>query len=175
MILNRKNNKHDINQEHVINEVIKALKNLIFVVDKENQSLRIGKVSALKNIIEEKVTALQAFTNSQNIIENFLRQDGTFKQESSSMNKLQKLLAELSVVNRENDVLIRSNLEVSNILVEMYKENKTDVALFLLLSLLSVCPLVYVCSNRDLLPSFTMVLTGTRSRTSKPLTTKSTL
>lgn len=126
MILNRKNNKHDINQEHVINEVIKALKNLIFVVDKENQSLRIGKVSALKNIIEEKVTALQAFTNSQNIIENFLRQDGTFKQESSSMNKLQKLLAELSVVNRENDVLIRSNLEVSNILVEMYKENKTD-------------------------------------------------
>ncbi|RUP42026.1 MAG: hypothetical protein EKK63_03015 [Acinetobacter sp.] len=125
MILNRKNSKNDSNQEHVINEVIKALKNLIVVVDKENQSLRMGKVSAIKNIIEEKVAALQDFTNSQNIIENFLRQGGTFNQESSLIKKLQNLFAELSVVNRENDVLIRSNLEVSNILVEMYKENKT--------------------------------------------------
>lgn len=119
-------NKNNISQEQVIAEVTKTLRNLIIVVEKENQSLRVGKVSEIKNIIDEKVAALQAFTNSQASIDSFVRSAGSFNQQSSSVVKLVKLFNDLDVINNENDVLIRTNLEVSNQLVEMYKENKTD-------------------------------------------------
>ena len=88
----------------------------------ENGLLKIGKVSAIAVVVEEKVASLKKFNDAQIDIENYARQGGEFDAGTPAMLKLKELFTKLDELNRDNEVFIRSNLEVSEKIVEMFKE-----------------------------------------------------
>lgn len=114
-----------LTQNAVISAVTKSLKELLVIIEKENGLLEIGKVSAIAVVVEEKVAALKKFNDAQIDVENYARQGGEFDASTSAMNKLKELFAKLNELNKDNEVLIRSNLEVSEKIVDMYKDSKT--------------------------------------------------
>jgi flagellar biosynthesis/type III secretory pathway chaperone len=118
-----------LTQGGVISVITKSLKELLVIIEKENELLKIGKVSAIAAVIEEKVASLKKFNNAQINIENYARQGGEFDAETPVMLSLKGLFAKLDELNRDNEVLIKSNLEVSEKIVEMYKNNKTQETL----------------------------------------------
>ncbi len=119
----------EISQNTVISSMTQALKNLIAIIEKENSFLKDGKVSAIGDVAEEKITALQKFNNTQELAEDYVRMGGKFDKNATSMTKLQELLSQLNKLNYDNDVLIKANLEVSNTLVEIFKDIKTKETL----------------------------------------------
>ncbi len=119
----------EISQNTVINSMTQALKNLITVIEKENSFLKNGTVSAIGDVAEEKISALQKFNNTQELAEDYVRMGGKFDKNATSMTKLQELLSQLNKLNYDNDVLIKANLEVSNTLVEIFKDIKTKETL----------------------------------------------
>ena len=120
---------NNLNVTTVINNITKALKNLLLIIKKENEHLKQGKLSGIGLIIENKVDAIQKFNESQLDLENYIRAEGQFDQEADYMVKLGSMLKELNKLNHDNEVLIISNLEVSSKLVEMYKDRKTQETL----------------------------------------------
>lgn len=119
----------EISQNAVINSMTQSLKNLIAVIEKENSFLKSGTVSAIGEIAEEKIFALQKFNDSQELAEDYVKRGGKFDKSATSMTKLQELLSQLNKLNYDNDVLIKANLEVSNTLVEIFKDIKTKETL----------------------------------------------
>jgi flagellar biosynthesis/type III secretory pathway chaperone len=110
-----------LTQSGVISAITKSLKELLVVIEKENGLLKIGKVSAIAVVVEEKVASLKKFNDAQIDIETYARQWGQFDADTPVMVKLKELFAKLDELNRDNEVFIRSNLEVSEKIVEMYK------------------------------------------------------
>jgi flagellar biosynthesis/type III secretory pathway chaperone len=119
----------EISQNTVINSMTQALKNLIAVIEKENSFLKDGKVSAIRDVAEEKISALQKFNGTQELAEDYVKMGGKFDKNAASITKLQELLLQLNKLNYDNDVLIKANLEVSNTLVEIFKDMKTKETL----------------------------------------------
>ena len=118
-----------LTQAGVISAITKSLKELLVVIEKENGLLKIGKVSAIAVVVEEKVASLKKFNDAQIDIENYARQGGQFDAGTPAMLKLKELFTKLDELNRDNEVFIRSNLEVSEKIVEMYKDSKTQATL----------------------------------------------
>ena len=113
----------------IVSKLTKTLKELVEVIKKENELLKIGKVSAIPEVVEEKTVAIKKFNDVQTDVEDFVRQDGKFDKTSSAMIKLKALFDEMNSLNKQNEVLIISNLEVSDKIIEMYKSNKTQETL----------------------------------------------
>lgn len=122
-------NSKEISQSTVISSMTQALRNLIAVIEKENTFLKNGTVSAIGDVAEEKISALQKFNDTQELAEDYVRMGGKFDKNSASMAKLRELLSQLNKLNYDNDVLIKANLEVSNTLVEIFKDIKTKETL----------------------------------------------
>ncbi len=119
----------EISQSTVISSMTQALKNLIAVIEKENAFLKSGTVSAIGDVAEEKISALQKFNDTQELAEDYVKMGGKFDKNAAPMAKLQELLSQLNKLNYDNDVLIKANLEVSNTLVEIFKDIKTKETL----------------------------------------------
>lgn len=119
----------EISQSTVISSMTQALRNLIAVIEKENAFLKNGTVSAIGDVAEEKISALQKFNNTQELAEDYVKMGRKFDKNAASMAKLQELLSQLNKLNYDNDVLIKANLEVSNTLVEIFKDMKTKETL----------------------------------------------
>ncbi len=118
-----------MSQSAVVSNITKAIKDLIAVIEKENVLLKIGQVSAIGVVIEEKVDALHKFNEAQFVVEEYSRSGERFDPDSAPMVKLRDLFGILNKLNRDNDVLIRSNLEISNKIVEIYKESRAQETL----------------------------------------------
>ena len=118
-----------MSQSAVVSNITKATKDLIAVIEKENALLEAGEVSAIEIIVEEKVDALHKFNEAQFAVEEYVRTGQKFDRDSLPMVKLKDLFSILNGLNRDNDILIRSNLEVSNKIVEIYKESRTQETL----------------------------------------------
>ena len=124
------NNENKVmSQAVVISHITKARKDLIAVIEKENGLLKVGQVSAIDAIVEEKVDALHKFNEAQYSVEEYARSGQKFDRNSAPMVKLKELFGVLNDMNRNSDVLIRSNLEVSNKIIEIYKESRTQETL----------------------------------------------
>ena len=128
MFSNIKNRLSKSSDNIVIIKIIKALKKLIDVFEKENIALKQGQVSDINIVIEEKILAIEEFTTAQIDIEGFLQKGGIFNKESVIMKKLEQLFIKLDQVRAQNEILVRSNLEVSNIITQIYKDNKMKEA-----------------------------------------------
>lgn len=122
-------NNKTLTESSIISNLTKTLKELIEVIKKENELLKIGKVSAIHDVVEEKTCALKKFNDTQIDVEDFVKQGGKFDRSSAAMTKLKGLFDEMNTLNKKNEVLIRSNLEVSDKIVEMYKASKTQETL----------------------------------------------
>lgn len=125
-MLNSKNNSNNLSQSAVVSKITKSLKDLVAILDKENAALKNGQISNIDMVVEQKVDAISKFNDAQHDIEDFVKAGGEFDQNSSSMKKLKELFSKLDIAKRDNEILIRSNLEVSDQMIEMYKENKTQ-------------------------------------------------
>ncbi len=125
-MLNSKNNSNNLSQSAVVSKITKSLKDLVAILDKENDTLKNGQISNIDMVVEQKVDAISKFNDAQHDIEDFVKVGGEFDQNSSSMKKLKELFSKLDIAKRDNEILIRSNLEVSDQMIEMYKENKTQ-------------------------------------------------
>ena len=118
-----------MSQSAVVSNITKATKNLIAVIEKENALLELGEVSAIEIIVEEKVDALHKFNEAQFVVEEYVRTGQKFDRDSLPMVKLKDLFSALNGLNRDNDILIRSNLEVSNKIIEIYNKSRTQETL----------------------------------------------
>jgi flagellar biosynthesis/type III secretory pathway chaperone len=125
-MLGNKNQNSSLNQRSVVNGITKALKDLIAVIEKENASLKVGKISDIGMVVELKVEAISKFNEAEYDVEDYVKAGGQFDQNSSSMKKVKELFSKLDVVKKDNEIFIRSNLEVSDQMIEMYKEHKTQ-------------------------------------------------
>lgn len=123
------NENKAVSQSVVVSNITKALKDLIIIIEKENSLLKVGQVSAIDAVIEEKVDALHKFNEAQFVVEEYIRSNQKFDRDSLPMVKLKELFSKLNELNRDNEILIRSNLEVSNKIVEIYKESRTQETL----------------------------------------------
>ena len=118
-----------MSQSAVVSNITKATKDLIAVIEKENALLEVGEVSAIEIIVEEKVDALHKFNEAQFVVEEYVRTGQKFDRDSLPMVKLKDLFGALNGLNRDNDILIRSNLEVSNKIIEIYNKSRTQETL----------------------------------------------
>jgi|GEM_PF-3150981 len=118
-----------MSQSAVVSNITKATKDLIAVIEKENALLELGEVSAIEIIVEEKVDALHKFNEAQFVVEEYVRTGQKFDRDSLPMVRLKGLFGTLNGLNRDNDILIRSNLEVSNKIIEIYNKSRTQETL----------------------------------------------
>ena len=118
-----------MSQAAVVSNITKALKDLIAVIEKENALLKVGQVSAIDVVVEAKVDALHKFNEAQFVVEEYVRTGQKFDRDSLPMVKLKDLFSALNGLNRDNDILIRSNLEVSNKIIEIYNKSRTQETL----------------------------------------------
>ena len=118
-----------MSQSAVVSNITKATKDLIAVIEKENALLEVGEVSAIEIIVEEKVDALHKFNEAQFVVEEYVRTGQKFDRDSLPMVRLKDLFGTLNGLNRDNDILIRSNLEVSNKIIEIYNKSTTQETL----------------------------------------------
>jgi len=118
-----------MSQSAVVSNITKATKDLIAVIEKENALLEVGEVSAIEIIVEEKVDALHKFNEAQFVVEEYVRTGQKFDRDSLPMVRLKDLFGTLNGLNRDNDILIRSNLEVSNKIIEIYNKSRTQETL----------------------------------------------
>jgi flagellar biosynthesis/type III secretory pathway chaperone len=125
-MLSNKNKNNNLNQSDIVKMIARSLKNLISIIEKENMHLKVGQISSIDMVIEQKVAAISNFNDAQYELEVFVKAGGKFDQKSAELVKLKDLFNRLEVVKKDNEIFIRSNLEVSDQLIEMYKENKTQ-------------------------------------------------
>ena len=125
-MLGSKNKSSNLNQRGVVNGITKSLKDLIAIIEKENASLKVGQISNIAMVVEQKVEAISKFNEAEHDVEDYAKAGGQFDQNSAAMKKLKELFSKLDIVKKDNEILIRSNLEVSDQMIEMYKENKTQ-------------------------------------------------
>jgi len=126
-MLNSKNKA--MSQSAVVSNITKATKDLIAVIEKENALLEVGEVSAIEIIVEEKVDALHKFNEAQFVVEEYVRTGQKFDRDSLPMVRLKDLFGTLNGLSRDNDILIRGNLEVSNKIIEIYNKSRTQETL----------------------------------------------
>jgi len=117
------------NQAALVSKVSKSLSELMAAIAKENEVLEIGEVSSVQVALDEKVSCLQKFNDVQLELESYVINGGQFDKGTPAMIKLEKKFVEFNELTRRNEILIRSNLEVSNTIIEMYKKGKTQETL----------------------------------------------
>lgn len=125
-MLGNKNKGNSLSQREVVSKITKSLKDLIAIIEQENTLLKAGKISNINAVVEKKVDAIAKFNEAQNDVENYAKAGGQFDQQSSALKKLKELFSKLDLAKKDNEILIRSNLEVSDQMIEMYKENKAQ-------------------------------------------------
>lgn len=125
-MLGSKNRNHSLSEKEVVSKITKSLKELISIIEQENVLLRAGQISNINTVVEKKVSAIAKFNEAQNDVEDYAKMGGQFDQNSPALKKLKALFLDLEEVKKENEILIRSNLEVSDQMIEMYKANKAQ-------------------------------------------------
>jgi hypothetical protein len=119
-----KSGNNQLKEKEIINDVTKSVKNLIAIIKEENELLKIGQISNISSIVEKKVEAIAKFNKSEQAAERYKKQIGDFDQNSLPLKKLRHLFAELEIIRKDSEILIRSNLEVSEQMIEIHKQNK---------------------------------------------------
>lgn len=125
-MLGNSNKGNSLSQREVVSNLTKSLKDLISIIEQENVLLKAGKISNINVVVEKKVDAIAKFNEAQNDVEDYAKAGGQFDQQSSALKKLKDLFPKLDLAKKDNEILIRSNLEVSDQMIEMYKENKAQ-------------------------------------------------
>lgn len=125
-MLGNSNKGNSLSQREIVSKLTKSLKDLIAIIEQENTLLKAGKISNINVVVEKKVDAIAKFNEAQNDIEDYAKAGGQFDQQSSALKKLKDLFSKLDLAKKDNEILIRSNLEVSDQMIEMYKENKAQ-------------------------------------------------
>lgn len=125
-MLGSKNRNQSLSEKEVVSKITKSLKELITIIEQENILLKAGQISNINTVVEKKVNAIAKFNDAQNDVEDYAKMGGQFDQNTSALKKLQDLFSKLEVVKKDNEILIRSNLEVSDQMIEMYKANKAQ-------------------------------------------------
>lgn len=125
-MLGNSNKGNSLSQREIVSNLTKSLKDLITIIEQENALLKAGKISNINVVVEKKVDAIAKFNEAQNDVEDYAKVGGQFDQQSSALKKLKDLFFKLDLAKKDNEILIRSNLEVSDQMIEMYKENKAQ-------------------------------------------------
>lgn len=125
-MLGNKNSSKSLSEKEVVSKITKSLKELITIIEQENILLKAGQISNINTVVEKKVNAIAKFNDAQNDVEDYAKMGGQFDQNTSALKKLKVLFSKLEVVKKDNEILIRSNLEVSDQMIEMYKANKAQ-------------------------------------------------
>ena len=125
-MLGIKKKGNSLNEREVVSKIAKSLKDLIAIIEQENTLLKAGQISNINAVVEKKVDTIAKFNEAQNDVEDYAKAGGQFDQNSSALKKLKDLFSKLEIVKKDNEILIRSNLEVSDQMIEMYKENKAQ-------------------------------------------------
>lgn len=125
-MLGSKNRNQSLSEKEVVSKITKSLKELITIIEQENILLKAGQISNINIVVEKKVNAIAKFNDAQNDVEDYAKMGGQFDQNTSALEKLKVLFSKLEVVKKDNEILIRSNLEISDQMIEMYKANKAQ-------------------------------------------------
>ena len=125
-MLGSKGKARVLSEREVVSRITKSLGDLIAVIEQENTSLKAGQISNINLVVEKKVDAIAKFNDAQNDVENYAKAGGQFDQNSYGLNKRKDLFSKLELAKKDNEILIRSNLEISDQMIEIYKENKTQ-------------------------------------------------
>ena len=125
-MLGNSNKGNSLSQREIVSNLTKSLKELIAIIEQENALLKAGKISNINVVVEKKVDSIAKFHEAQNDVEDYAKAGGQFDQQSSALKKLKDLFSKLDLAKKDNEILIRSNLEVSDQMIEMYKENKAQ-------------------------------------------------
>jgi len=115
-----------MNQTMLIGKLSKCISSLILTIENENKLLKEGKLSSISPIIEKKMVNLQEFDQIQYELEDLLRNSGINKNDPNLL-KLKNLFTKLNQTNYENDLLLKTNIEVSHMLIESYKNTKKEI------------------------------------------------
>ena len=125
-MLGNSNKGNSLSQREIVSNLTKSLKELIAIIEQENALLKAGKISNINVVVEKKVDSIAKFNEAHNDVEDYAKAGGQFDQQSSALKKLKDLFSKLDLAKKDNEILIRSNLEVSDQMIEMYKENKAQ-------------------------------------------------
>ena len=113
-----------LNQKEVTTNLSRALKELIEVIEQENSALKEGKLASMSGIVERKVNSASKFAEADRQVELYAKSGGKFDKDSSALKKIQDLLIRFEDIKQENEILIRSSIEVNEQLMDMYKAEK---------------------------------------------------
>lgn len=103
----------------------KCLTSLISIVEQENNLLEKGAVSNLEAVILKKVDGLKEFNDIDHDLKEFARTNEIDKTDAALL-KLKGLFVRMEELNRQNEILLRTNIEVSDKIVEIYKNSRTQ-------------------------------------------------
>jgi flagellar biosynthesis/type III secretory pathway chaperone len=112
-------------QNTFVVRLTKCLSSLISIVEQENNLLEKGAVSNLEAVILKKVDGLKEFNDIDNDLKEFSRTNEIDKTDAALL-KLKGLFVRMEELNRQNEILLRTNIEVSDKIVEIYKNSRTQ-------------------------------------------------
>lgn len=124
MFLGPKKDKQ-ISQNTLIVRLTKCLSSLISIIEHENNLLENGAVSNIEAVILKKVNGLKEFNDIDHDLKEFLKSNEINKADPA-LPKLKELFIRMEDLNRQNEILLRVNIEVSDKIVEIYKNSRTQ-------------------------------------------------
>jgi flagellar biosynthesis/type III secretory pathway chaperone len=124
MFLGTKKDKK-VDQSTFIVRLTKCVTSLISIIEQENNLLEKGAISNLEAVILKKVAGLKEFNDIEHDLKEFARTNEIDRADGALL-KLKELFARMEELNRQNEILLRTNIEVSDKIVEIYKNSRTQ-------------------------------------------------
>ncbi len=116
-------NIYDLNEQNkLFNNLIKSTKNLIKIVEEENNLLESGNGEVNGSLLKRKITAYEAFNRDSYSLADYRSNFGLVK--THVANSAEQLIIKLKGLNQRNEILLKINIEISENIIKAYKEAK---------------------------------------------------
>lgn len=115
-------------QAHIVTRLFRAASALNKHIDEENVIIEKGNINSLTPMLQKKIDLLNQFHSAEALFEEFIRKYEIDKSHNS-LTQLNNALVDMSHLSKRNEMLLMVNMEISEQIVDHYKEVKSKQAI----------------------------------------------
>ena len=106
--------------------VVKALRNLISTIEKENAFLENKKNSQIKTLLDQKLRLIGQYDVALLDLEKYLAKADSDDISVKKKEEMTNWLTKLQEVSSQNEVLLNASLHINELMVDMYKQRQKE-------------------------------------------------
>jgi flagellar biosynthesis/type III secretory pathway chaperone len=115
----------ELSQNDIISKLTKCMVPLIAAIEQENVLLEKGTVSKVEPIVLKKINLIKEFSSLEEDLLLFLKTN-KIDESDPAFNKLKDLFPKMEAVSKLNEILLKTNIEIGDKIVELYKNTHTQ-------------------------------------------------